>query len=60
MNDMSQPPRGMTPIQANTPMSVTLEAQEWNVVCSALNELPMRISRPVYDKLIAQFQELQR
>jgi hypothetical protein len=60
MNDMTQPQtppqRGM-PIQADAKLTVTLEAQEWNVVFAALNEMPMRVSRPVYDKLISQLNQ---
>lgn len=57
MNDMSQPPRpvGMgMPVQPNQELTAVLEAQEWNVVLSALSELPMRVSRPVFDRLLAQ------
>jgi hypothetical protein len=64
MNDMSmppqQPPQQPVPFQANTQLSVTLEAQEWNVVFAALNELPMRVSRPVFDKMMAQLNQLPR
>jgi hypothetical protein len=58
MNDMSPPNHstGATPIQADAMLSATLEAQEWNIVFSALQEMPMRISRPVFDRLMAQFQ----
>jgi hypothetical protein len=67
MNDMpSQPPRPMQPMQppqpmqANQQITATLEAQEWNVIFGALNELPMRIARPVFDKLMSQLNQLPR
>jgi hypothetical protein len=49
----------MTPLQPNARLSVTLEAQEWNVVFAALNELPMRIARPVHDKMMAQLNQIE-
>lgn len=45
------------PIPPNTPLTVTLEAQEWNVVFGALNEVPMRVSRGVFDKIMSQIQQ---
>ena len=61
MNDMSHPESRSnmppTPIQADAVLSANLQAQEWNVVFTALNELPMRVSRPVFDKLMAQFNQ---
>ena len=53
MNDM--PPQQQH-IPSDLPITVTLEAQEWNVVFSALNELPMRVARPVFDKIMSQLQ----
>lgn len=57
MNDMSPP--AQQPIQADAPLSATLQAQEWNTVLSALQEMPMRIARPVFDKLIAQLNQVE-
>lgn len=49
-----QMPTAPYQIPANAPMEATLEAQEWNAVFAGLNELPMRIARPVWDKLMTQ------
>lgn len=48
---------GMPP---TTLLLVTLEAQEWNVVFAGLQELPMRLSRQVFDKILAQVQDVPR
>lgn len=61
MNDMTTsrelpPAPGGTPIQADALLSVTLAAVEWNVVLGALNELPRRISDPLFTKLMQQLQ----
>ena len=50
MNDMGPPPV----LQPNEKLTATLEAQEWNVVFAALNEMPRRISDPVFVKLMGQ------
>jgi hypothetical protein len=50
MNDMAPPP----PLPPNEKLTATLEAQEWNVVFAALNEMPRRISDPVFVKLMGQ------
>lgn len=57
MNDMSQnvPPPQARAIQPEEPLTATLAAQDWNVVFAGLGELPMRVARPVYDRIIAQF-----
>jgi hypothetical protein len=47
-------------MQANQQITATLEAQEWNVIFGALNELPMRVARPVFDKLMSQLNQLPR
>ena len=47
----------MQPISPNQPLTVTLSAQEWNMVMSAVNELPHRIARPIFDKLGEQLQQ---
>lgn len=55
MNDMStprQPPP--TPVQPDQMLTASLQAQEWNTVLMALGEMPMRVSRPVFDRLMSQ------
>lgn len=54
MNDMSPPPPQPTTHKPDELLSATLEAQEWNVVFAALNEMPRRISDPVFVKLMGQ------
>lgn len=49
MNDMSPPTH-----KPDDLLTATLEAQEWNVVFAALNEMPRRISDPVFVKLMGQ------
>jgi hypothetical protein len=51
MNDMEPTPPTFS---ATQPISCTLEAQEWQVVFAGLNELPMRVSRAIFDKLLGQ------
>ena len=46
----------MQPISPDQPLTVTLSAQEWNMVMSAVNELPHRIARPVFDRIGQQLQ----
>lgn len=50
MNDAGPTPS----FSATDPISATLEAQEWQIVFAGLNELPMRVSRAVFDKLMGQ------
>lgn len=63
MDDMSTPNRQLPPelqprpMSPETPLTCTLTAQEWNVVLAALNELPRRVSDPVFAKLMAQLQQ---
>ena len=45
------------PIEPNQPLTVTLTAQEWNNVMAAVNELPHRIARPLFDKMGQQLQQ---
>ena len=47
----------MQPIEPNQALTATLTAQEWNSVMAALNELPHRIARPIFDKLGQQLQQ---
>jgi hypothetical protein len=44
------------PIEPNQPLSVTLTAQEWNSVMAAVNEMPHRIARPLFDRIGQQLQ----
>jgi hypothetical protein len=46
----------LPPLQPDQPISVTLEAQQWNVVLGALGEAPYRIAAPVIGKIIEQVQ----
>lgn len=48
------PPIPPQPMQPEQPLVATLTAQEWNVVMGALNELPMKLSRTIFDKLLHQ------
>lgn len=60
MNDMLSPvpPQpGQGPVQPDTPLTATLPALDWNTVLSALNELPRRVSDPVFQKLMRQLQQ---
>jgi hypothetical protein len=47
------------PLRPTDPLVITLQAQEWSVVLTAVQEAPMplRLTRPVVDKLERQFQE---
>ena len=40
-----------TVFQPDTPLEVTLQAQEWNVVLGGLYELPFRVSNQVIEKV---------
>ena len=44
----------MTPIDPSTPIAVTLEAQQWNIVLAGLAELPLKFSDVIDKKLKAQ------
>lgn len=46
----------MIPMQNDQPITITLQAQQWNTVLGALNEAPHRIARPVFDSIIAQIE----
>lgn len=54
MDMMQPPPPPQQAIQPDALLNAALQAQEWNVVLGALNELPMRIARPLFDKLVNQ------
>lgn len=45
-----------TPLQPDQPISVTLEAQQWNAVLGALGEAPYRVAAPLIAKIIEQVQ----
>ena len=47
----------MQPISPDQPLAVTLSAQEWNTVMSAVNELPHRVARPLFDRIVQQLQQ---
>jgi hypothetical protein len=49
----------MEPIQAEQPITITLEAQQWNVVLGALGEAPYRIAAPVIARIVEQVQSKQ-
>lgn len=47
----------MTPRQPTDPISITLEAQQWNIVIGALMEAPWRIADPVIRAITGQTTE---
>lgn len=47
----------MTPRAPTDPISITLEAQQWNVVIGALMEAPWRVVDPVLRAINAQATE---
>jgi hypothetical protein len=51
----------MTPLPLDQPVAITLEAQAWNVVLTALNEAPMplRLTGPVMEAMVRQFNAVQ-
>jgi hypothetical protein len=48
-----------TPMNPTDPLTIVLQAQEWNVVMAALHDaaMPYRLTSPVIGKLTQQFQE---
>ena len=44
-------------VEATMPLQITLQAQEWNVVLSTLNEAPYRVAAPLIQKMGQQLQE---
>lgn len=42
--------------QSTDPISITLEAQQWNTVLAGLGELPWRVANPVMQKLFPQLE----
>jgi len=48
-----------TPVQipAEQPITITLQAQYWQTVLNALQEMPFRMANPVVQELTKQFQQ---
>jgi hypothetical protein len=44
------------PIPANLPLTVTLEAQSWNIVLEGLGELKYKVAAPLVQALSEQLQ----
>lgn len=44
----------MNPIDNNTPCSVTLTAEEWNIALSVLREAPYKIVAQLIEQVISQ------
>lgn len=49
----------MQPLEATAEISVTLQAQQWNVVINALMDVPWRHSDPVLRAITQQIEQLQ-
>jgi hypothetical protein len=47
----------MQPIEPNRSLSVQLAAEQWNMVLRAVDELPHRVARPIFDSLMTQLQQ---
>lgn len=47
----------MQPINPDRPFLGLLSIRDWNIVLAALDELPHKVARPVYDRLVVQLQE---
>jgi len=43
------------PVPAELPLTITLQAQEWNTVMAALNELPYKVAAPLISRIGEQF-----
>ena len=50
--DMQQPTA-----DASQPMTVRLPLQDWNAVLAAVNELPHRVARQIFDSLLQQLRQ---
>jgi hypothetical protein len=48
-----------TPVQisAEHPITITMQAQHWQTVLNALQEMPFRMANPVVQELTKQFQQ---
>jgi hypothetical protein len=49
----------MTPLQPDQSITITLEAQAWNVVLAALGEAPYRVAAPLINRIMEQVQAQQ-
>lgn len=49
----------MNPLQPTETITIELEAQEWQVVLSALGEAPYRVAAPVVQKVMRQVESHQ-
>jgi hypothetical protein len=47
----------MMPIAPDTPIAVTLQAQEWNMVLGILSDAPYKLVAPIIQKLGEQAQQ---
>jgi hypothetical protein len=47
----------MEPIAPNTPLAVTLEAQQWNNVMAALVKAPYELAAPLIQAISTQLQQ---
>jgi hypothetical protein len=45
------------PVAANTPFTITLEAQQWNGVISALVKAPYEMAAPLIQAITGQLQQ---
>lgn len=53
---MQAAPQQPNAVDATMELTITLQAQEWNVILGTLNEAPYRIAAPLIQKLGAQLQ----
>ena len=47
----------MQPIDPTRSLIARLTAEQWNTVLGAINELPHRIARPIFDELLGQLRQ---
>jgi len=45
------------PVQADMPMTITLQAQQWNLVLGALSEAPYKVAAPLIQAMGEQLQK---
>jgi hypothetical protein len=50
----------MIPVPANLPLAVTLEAQAWNTIMTALGEAPYKLVAPLIQSITEQLQQAAR
>jgi hypothetical protein len=48
------------PIQPDQPITITLDAQQWNMVLGALGEAPWRLASPLINRIMEQIQAVQQ